>query len=240
VTTHDHGAPADREGETPATTVAGLPVLHLFCSVPPGADRGALEIALKEAHDDDHQVVTVAMLGHKSDLGVLALGPSVERLRQLQTGLQRAGANISYSYVSLTEVSEYAGGVPEAMKMARLRPTLPPEGLTAFCFYPMSKRRLGDDNWYRTSYDDRLAMMMEHGASGRSFRGRVLQLVTGSTGLDDYEWGVTLFGRTHEDLKQCVYEMRFDQASARFAEFGPFLVGTVQSPTEVLASLGGL
>ena len=66
---------------------------------------------------------------------------------------------------------------------------------------------------------------MAHGASGRTFRGRVLQLITGSTGLDDYEWGVTLFGVHPDDLKDCVYTMRFDEASALYAEFGPFYVG---------------
>jgi chlorite dismutase len=77
-----------------------------------------------------------------------------------------------------------------------------------------------------------------HGMIGRTFRGRVLQLITGSTGLDDYEWGVTLFGRSFDDLKDCVYTMRFDEASARYADFGPFLSGTVGSPREVLAALG--
>jgi chlorite dismutase len=223
-----------------APQLAPWSVLHLFCSLDSGADKGGVEQALKECAADDHQVVTVALLGHKADLGVVALGPSPARLRELQTGLGRAGCVLRYSYVSLTEVSEYAAGVPEAMRTARLRPQLPPEGLTAFCFYPMSKRRGAEgENWYRTSYEERLSMMTEHGASGRRFRGRVVQLVTGSTGLDDFEWGVTLFGRTLEDLKECVYEMRFDEASARFADFGPFLAGTVGSPEDVLCALGG-
>ena len=80
--------------------------------------------------------------------------------------------------------------------------------------------------------------MHAHGAVGRQFRGRVLQLVTGSTGLDDYEWGVTLFGGTPDDLKACVYEMRFDEGSARYAEFGPFLTGTVGDLDEVLRDIG--
>jgi chlorite dismutase len=79
--------------------------------------------------------------------------------------------------------------------------------------------------------------MHEHGSSGRRFRGRVLQLITGATGLDDWEWGVTLFGRTHDELKECVYTMRYDEASARFAEFGPFVAGWVAEPAEVLGVL---
>jgi chlorite dismutase len=124
------------------------------------------------------------------------------------------------------------------MLLARLRPQLPPEGLTAYCFYPMSKRRMLDDNWFRLPFEERTSLMIEHGATGRGFRGRVLQLVTGSTGLDDYEWGVTLFGQTLEDVKECVYLMRFDEASARFAEFGPFYVGAVGEPEPLLRSLG--
>ncbi len=219
-------------------TLPGLSVMHLFCSVDTAADKTAIRAALVRAQGDGCQVIPVAMLGHKADLGVLALSASPERLRLLQTDLIRAGCVITYSYVSLTEISEYSGGVPEAMKMARLRPTLPPEGLSAFCFYPMSKRRLEHDNWFRLSYDERLRMMMEHGASGRNFRGRVLQLVTGSTGLDDYEWGVTLFARTLDDLKECVYQMRFDEASARYADFGIFLTGIVKSTDDVLDMIG--
>jgi chlorite dismutase len=80
--------------------------------------------------------------------------------------------------------------------------------------------------------------MRGHGALGRTFRGRVLQLITGSTGLDDWEWGVTLFGVHPDDLKDCVYEMRFDEASARYAEFGPFYTGMVAPLDEVLARVG--
>jgi chlorite dismutase len=213
-------------------------VLHLFCTVGPELDPAGVELALKRCEASGHQVVTAALLGHKADLGVLALGPSVGQLRALQTELRLAGLAPSWSYVSRTEVSEYAAGVPEAMKQARLHPKLPPEGLTAFCFYPMSKRRLADDNWYRLGYDERLHLMHEHGASGRRFRGNVLQLVTGSTGLDDWEWGVTLFARSPDHLKECVYSMRFDEASARYAEFGPFVTGEVGPAAEVLARLG--
>jgi len=224
---------------TPAGVVSpGWSVLHLFCTVGPGTDRAAAELAVKACEAAGSQVVTAAMLGHKADLGVLALGPSLDALRSLQSALVASGCTITYSYVSLTEVSEYASGAPEAMREARLHPVLPPAEMPVFCFYPMSKRRSGDDNWYRLGYDERLELMYGHGATGRTFHGRVLQLVTGSTGLDDFEWGVTLFAVTMDDLKSCVYTMRFDEASARYAEFGPFLVGTVGPLDEVLGAIG--
>lgn len=237
VTTTTERAPAPSPSEN-GERLPGLGVIHLFGTVDNETDKMAILDAIRDAIHDGCQVITVAMLGHKADLGVLALGSVPERLRRLQTELTRAGCHLTYSYVSLTEISEYSGGVPEAMKMARLRPNLPPEGLPAFCFYPMSKRRMEGDNWFRLDYGERLRLMMEHGSSGRNFRGRVLQLVTGSTGLDDYEWGVTLFGRSLDDLKDCVYQMRFDEASARYADFGAFLTGIVKSPEEVLDMIG--
>ncbi len=221
-----------------ASKVSGWSVLHLFGKVSESTSAGALELAAAKCEADGHQVVTAAMLGHKADLGIMALGPSPERLRELQTDVRRAGLSLGYSYVSLTEVSEYAAGAPEQLRNARLRPVLPPAGLPAFCFYPMSKRRGESDNWYRLGYEERLALMRAHGAVGRRFQGRVLQLVTGSTGLDDFEWGVTLFAASLDDMKACVYAMRFDEASARYAEFGPFLAGTVAPIAEALAAVG--
>jgi chlorite dismutase len=136
--------------------------------------------------------------------------------------------------VSLTELSEYAQGIPDEMKEARLHPQLPPDDKPAWCFYPMSKRRNPGQNWYREPYDRRKELMYEHGASGRKFSGRVLQLITGSTGLDDWEWGVTLFAVTPDVLKEVVYTMRFDEVSADFAEFGPFYTGVAAPLDEVL------
>ncbi|HZM41537.1 MAG TPA: chlorite dismutase family protein [Acidimicrobiales bacterium] len=222
----------------PLTPTVGWNVLHLFCQVTPLADGAALASAVKAIEADDHQVVPVALVGHRGDVCLLALGPDLWRLRRFQTEVVEAGFDVVDSYVSLTEVSEYAEGMPEARKQARLYPQLPPEGKTAFCFYPMSKRRGDKHNWYELPYDERESLMMGHGATGRTFAGRVLQLVTGSTGLDDYEWGVTLFGVHPDDLKACVYQMRYDEASARFAEFGPFVTGAVGTVDEVLAAVG--
>ncbi|MEO7430385.1 MAG: chlorite dismutase family protein [Acidimicrobiales bacterium] len=222
----------------PLEPAVGWGVLHLFCKVGPLADAGAIEAAVKAAEADAVQVVPAAMLGHKCDVAFMALGVDLWRLRQLQTELTQAGLDVVDSYVSLTELSEYAQGVPEEMKEARLHPNLPPEGKAAFCFYPMSKRRGDLHNWFTLPYDDRKELMYAHGASGRKFAGRVLQVITGSTGIDDFEWGVTLFAVHPDDLKEVVYTMRFDEASANFAEFGPFYAGMVASLPEVLAAVG--
>ncbi len=226
-----------RPAQPPLTPSVGWAVLHLFFGVGPTVDREAVVEAVKSARVDGDQVVTAALLGHKADLGVMALGPDLWRLRALQSTLGAAGLELTGSYVSLTEVSEYAQGVPEEMKQARLYPTLPPPGKPAFCFYPMSKRRVAGDNWYALDYEARKALMLGHGAVGRTFRDRIVQLITGSTGLDDWEWGVTLFGVHPDDLKACVYEMRFDEASARYAEFGPFWTGMVGEIEDVLDSV---
>jgi chlorite dismutase len=102
----------------------------------------------------------------------------------------------------------------------------------------MSKKRERKANWYTLDYDDRKALMHEHGTSGRKFAGRVVQVITGSTGLDDYEWGVTLFCQHPDDIKEVVYTMRFDEASAVYAEFGQFYVGMVTSPADALTEIG--
>jgi chlorite dismutase len=222
----------------PVAPTVGWGVLHLFCALTPFTDPTAVEKAVAVAQADDHHVVTVAVLGHKADIAFMALGPDLWRLRQLQADLQLAGLDVRDSYVSLTEISEYAQGVPDDMKNARLYPNLPPEGKPAWCFYPMSKRRGDAHNWFTLPYDERKELMYEHGTSGRKFAGRVLQVVTGSAGFDDYEWGVTLFAVNPDDLKEVVYTMRFDQASAVYADFGPFYAGMVAPVAEVLQRVG--
>lgn len=222
----------------PATPAQGLGVLHLFWKLTPLADREVVTAVAKRARGEGDQVVLVSMLGHKADLGVMALGPDLWRLRRIQTELAAAGLELVDSYVSMTELSEYAKGLPEEMAKARLYPQLPPEGKPSWCFYPMSKKREADQNWFTLPFEDRKELMYEHGASGRTFAGRVLQLVTGSAGVDDYEWGVTLFGQRPDDLKEVVYTMRFDRASAVYAEFGRFYTGLLGDDDEVLDSVG--
>lgn len=225
-------------GTRPSAPAEGLAVLHLFYVSGPLAERDEIHRAVESAEADGYQVVPVAVLGHKADLGFMALGADQWRLRQLQTELRAAGLDLVDSYVSLTEISEYAKGVPDAMKQARLYPQLPPDGKPAFCFYPMSKRRNTDQNWFTLAYEQRMELMMEHGKSGRTFAGRVLQVVTGSTGIDDHEWGVTLFAEKPDDLKEVVYTMRYDEASAVYAEFGSFVTGMTGSLDDVLAAVG--
>jgi chlorite dismutase len=168
----------------------------------------------------------------------------------------------TYSFVGLTEVSEYVPTVEQFgerlivegetrdsptwkakvqgyaaredhMKRARLEPELPP--WPNACFYPMNKKRKVGENWFSLPFAERSRLMAEHGRTGMTFGGRVSQLITVSVGLDDWEWGVTLWARRPEFLKEIVYTMRFDEASARYAEFGPFYTGYISTPAEVLA-----
>jgi len=214
----------------------GLGVLHLFLSPVVGrsVDTEAATAAVKTAEAAEAQVVTAALLGHKADVAVMALHRDWTVLRRLQTDLQAAGLDLVDSYVSITEVSEYAKGMPEHMLNERLYPSLPPVDKPIFCFYPMTKRRDAHANWYATPYERRNEMMREHGKSGRTFAGKVVQLITGSTGLDDFEWGVTLFAITPEVVKDVVYTMRFDKGSALYGEFGRFYVGYLAPLAEAL------
>ncbi len=231
----------DSHGDPEVTTSIGWGVLHLFCKVQPGKTSAESIIsAVAKVVDDSHQVVGVAMFGHKADLGFMAIGPDLWRLRSLQSGLQSAGLEICDSYVSMTELSEYSADLPEEMKTKRLYPQLPPDGKRAYCFYPMSRRRETIGNWYTLDFDNRREMMMEHGKSGRNFRGRIVQLITGSTGVDDHEWGVTLFGEHLDDLKEAVYTMRFDEASAVYGDFGRFYTGLVADDLSTVLKRIGL
>jgi chlorite dismutase len=239
----------------PVASKVGWGVLHLFCVPRSDVDAEALVAAVKRAQGDDVQVVSVALLGHKGDVAFMALAEDWWLLRRFQTDVGAAGLDVVDSYVSMTELSEYAQGVPDELRQARLHPQLPPEDKPAWCFYPMSKRRglttmpvvdgagdpIGvvdaDENWFTLPYDRRKELMYEHGASGRTFAGRILQVVTGSTGVDDFEWGVTLFGQHPDDLKEVVYTMRYDTASARYGEFGTFYAGMVTDVEDLVTEL---
>ena len=107
------------------------------------------------------------------------------------------------------------------------------------CFYPMSKRRGEVQNWYMLGFDARAKMMSEHGVVGRSYHGRVTQVISGSVGFDDFEWGVDLYADDPIVFKKLVYEMRFDEASARYGEFGNFWAGMQFSPSELGIFLDG-
>ncbi len=214
----------------------------------------------------DTHLLTFAVATPKADLGFMLLTPDLQVAnafeKQLALSLGPEILNPAYSYLSMTEGSEYtttreqyaaetlvgekglAEGSEEYEKamaefdgrMAhylkhRLYPALP--DWPVICFYPMSKRRNGEDNWYSLDFETRRKLMGGHARTGRTYSGRILQLITGSTGLDEYEWGVTLLAKDTIDIKAIVYEMRFDEVSARYGEFGDFYIG-MQLPLDVL------
>jgi chlorite dismutase len=125
-----------------------------------------------------------------------------------------------------------------AFAVRRLQP-MPPAELPYVCFYPMSKRRAPQQNWYALPLDERSRLMHAHALTGRRYAGRVQQIITGAIGLAEWEWGVTLFARDPLDFKRLVTEMRFDEASAQYAEFGDFYVGRTTDAAEWAHTLGG-
>jgi peroxiredoxin len=232
----------------PVETLEGWYVLHDFRRIDwaawrrlPEAERDRA-VAEFTAWAEDWQAVEARregsgglyrIAGNRADLLILSLRPTLAGLNAVKWSLNRLRVADflipGYSYVSVVELSAYlAHGNPDPATnpglAARLWPVLPK--LHAVSFYPMSKRRQGADNWYMMEKKDRAHLMKSHGAIGHRYHDRVIQLISGSQGLDDWEWGVTLFADDPVDIKKLVYEMRFDEASARFAEFGPFLVGT--------------
>jgi peroxiredoxin len=229
----------------------GWGVLHLFFRLS-GDRRDAVELAdaraLVEAFTAEapYQAHWSATLGPRADIGLMLIGPDLVRLQRFHRDLlaTELGARLlevpELGFFSMTELAEYTprGDEPRlvAMRDARLHPVLPTKRVIAF--YPMSKRREGRDNWYELPFDERLTLMEGHGRIGRTYAGRVLQLITGSTGLSDWEWGVTLLADDPVALKEIVYEMRFDEVSARYAEFGPFVTGLLLDPAEALDRIG--
>ena len=211
---------------------------------------------------------TQIVAGHKADLGLIALDPDPLLIDGLQQAIRSSALGPalvpSYSFVSLTEVSEYVPTVEQyaekliqtgtspddpaygakvkayeqrlpAMNKQRLYPEFPP--FPVVNFYPMDKIRIPSANWYIEPFSSRSEMMAEHATSGIKFAGRVTQLVTSSTGYDDWEWGVTLWSRAPEYIHEIVYAMRFDKASAKYAEFGPFYLGYVHEPADAIKHL---
>jgi len=190
-----------------------------------------------------------AIVGHKADLLVVHLRPGVDELLALERAFDGSllGPYLDkpYSYLSVIELSRH--GLPEGTAenvaaspyvKARLFPELP-ELSEYVCFYPMNKKREGADNWYSLTSGERADLMRDHGRTGRRYAGKVSQIITGSMGLDDWEWGVTLFADDPLQFKKLIYEMRFDEVSARYAEFGPFFVGQRLSPSDVGSWLDG-
>lgn len=192
-------------------------------------------------------------------LQMAELGKIAQLHRELEACFAPGTLLPVFSYLSVTELTEYMPSeednhqtliqqeklAPESeafkTRMAelgkrredyeryRLYPELPDWEVMGF--YPMSKRRNAADNWYTLDFATRKRLMGGHARVGRKFAGRVSQLITGSTGLDEWEWGVTLMARQIDALKEIVYEMRFDEVTARYGEFGPFFINLRLAPT---------
>jgi chlorite dismutase len=212
---------------------------------------------------------TVTLLGHRGDLMLLHLRRSFEELQAAQVAVARLSLSAflepTSSFVSVVELGMYemtgqvhrrlgerglATGSEEFERAfeaemeeqrrrvsGRLWPEVPAR--RHVCFYPMNKRRGEARNWYALPVEDRARMMLEHGKIGRHYAGAVVQLISGAIGFDDWEWGVDLFADDPVVFKKLIYEMRFDEASAWYAEFGPFWVGLQFSPSELPAYLEG-
>ncbi len=243
----------------------GWGVVHLMLhALPdePGGDE-VLEAIARFSAVEDQQVIASSVLGASADVGLMALGPDLDALDRFTKEVLRGPFDCAYSFVSLTELSEYTSTEEQerarleadgegdvegrlaawtarmaAYNDARLHPRLPERALIAF--YPMSKRRAEGANWYSLPFDERRELMQGHARVGRRYAGRVLQLITGATGIDDWEWGVTLLADDAVTIKEIVYEMRFDEVSARYGEFGPFFVGLVMGARDAFGRAGVL
>jgi chlorite dismutase len=205
-----------------------------------------------------------SLLTQKGDLGIMHWRPNLEAVRRAEVELQhtRLAAHLrpTYSYLSVVELGTYelaehaaamverkgtargSAGFDEAVRAEmerlarpRLFPDVPPRRYV--CFYPMSKRRGEHVNWFDLPPPERAELMRGHGVIGRKYAGQVTQVISGSVGLDDWEWAVTLFADDPLVFKKLVYEMRFDPASSRYALFGPFYVGIRFPPAELPAVL---
>ncbi|WP_163527493.1 hydrogen peroxide-dependent heme synthase [Halobacillus ihumii] len=182
-----------------------------------------------------HALYTI--VGQKADLLMMFVRPTMEELNELETAFEKSKlaefTYKAYSYVSVVELSDYMGEVDEEDPniKARLNPILPK--WNHICFYPMDKRRQGNDNWYVLEKDDRAKLMYAHGMTGRQYAGKIRQIITGSIGLDDWEWGVTLFAHDVLQFKKLVYDMRFDEVTSRYGDFGSFYIGNILKPESV-------
>ena len=203
-------------------------------------------------------------LGHKGDLILMHLRPTFEDLNRVELELAQTRfydfLTQVHSYVSVVELGLYESSqkvygnatakaephtpewnavIAESLNRAatplapRIFPPIPE--YKYFCFYPMNRKREGDDNWFTVPFDERIRMMQDHGLIGRRYGDRVRQIVTSSIGFDDWEWGVTLFSDDAVAFKKLIYEMRFDEISAVYALFGQFFLG-VRLPIDSLTS----
>lgn len=210
-----------------------------------------------------------SMLGHKGDLMFVHFRENFEELNRAEVQLARLRFSdllepmTSYlsvvelglyestakTYASLVERDivphspEWNSEIEQTLERQReaMRPRLWPEIPSAkyICFYPMDRRRGEDKNWYTVPMNERRRMMEEHGMVGRRYAGAVRQIITGSIGFDDWEWGVDLFAEDPLVFKRLIYEMRFDEVSAIYALFGAFYLGIRVRPGDLHALLNG-
>ncbi len=196
-----------------------------------------------------------ALLGHKGDLMAVHFRDSFAELKQAELALCRLSVwdylEPASSYLSVIELGLYESTMKLYQELASrgvephsaewkqaaeetvqrqkeaMRPRLQMEipGARYLCFYPMNRRRGEQKNWYTLPMEERARQLEEHGRVGRRYAGAVRQVITGSIGFDDWEWGVDLFGDDPLVFKKLIYEMRFDEVSAVYAEFGTFYVG---------------
>ncbi len=212
------------------------------------------------------QLLSFSMVSPKTDVGFMLLTPDLQDANRFEKMLGLALGpdvlNSTYSYLSMTEWTEYSekeeeaserihrteglevGSEAHSKRLAewkahmdkyysdRLYPNMP--DWQVMCFYPMSKRRNVGANWYALDFTKRRELMSGHARTGRKYSGKVRQLVTGSTGLDSHEWGVTLFAHDLFQIKSIVYEMRWDEVTTQFGEFGDFFIGIQLSLDELL------
>ncbi|MFO0903400.1 MAG: hydrogen peroxide-dependent heme synthase [Pirellulales bacterium] len=230
-----------------------------------GGREEVIGILNPDAEHAPARMQTSLVSGHKADFLVMLMDSNPLKIEAVNQRLlaSRLGPALQpvYSFVSVTEVSEYVPSVEQyakrlleegevegspafnakvkayadrepMMRRQRLTPDLPP--WPSMCFYPMNKKRKVGENWFTLPYVERNRLMAEHARSGMAFAGKVSQLITVGVGLDDWEWGVTLWAANPAFLKDIVYKMRFDEASARYGEFGAFYVSYVMTPAEML------
>ncbi len=274
---HGHSAPLP---EPTVLMTEGWHCLHIYYRVNQqalvaldAADRAHGRAELIEILNPEGEYVPARMQssvvsGHRADFGLMMMDADPLKIDAITQRIRasRLGTVLepTYSFVSITEVSEYVPTVEQysdrlvregtrpddpafqaklnaykqrlpAMNQQRMYPDFPP--FPVMTFYPMNKARVPLANWYKEPFSVRSELMAEHATSGIKFAGRVSQLITASTGFDDWEWGVTLWSRAPEHIKEIVYTMRFDKASAGYAEFGPFYVSYIMSAKEAFEHL---
>ena len=225
--------------------------------------KDASQLFGEMARREDGETALFSALGHKGDLMIVHFRRSFEELGRAELAVAGLALSDylepATSYLSVIEISLYEATVALYRRLAergvgphspdwkseidseisrqrekispRLFPKIPARPY--LCFYPMDKKREGADNWYRLPIEDRRRLMHEHGLVGRRFGGEVTQIISGSIGFDDWEWGVDLFADDPLVFKKLVYEMRFDEASASYAKFGPFFLCLRLQPAEL-------